>query len=230
MPSSQHYHISKIMDLVIGLRPTSLLDIGAGYGKYGVLCREYLELWDGRQNYDERLRRIDGVEVYECYITPLHKFVYDHVYVGDILKVIDELEFQYDLVLLIDVLEHFKKMEGELLLTKILEKNKGLIISTPKKPTTQTQTFGNIYETHQSKWGKQELANFGSSYFIQDPVSFIGYITKKEHVQNLRSELIMMNLKKNPEASFLISAWKYYIDKYVKKKVLEKIIKKKQTM
>ncbi len=82
MPSSQHYHISKIMDLIIALKPKSVLDIGAGYGKYGVLCREYLELWDGRQNYHERLRRIDSVEIFEKYVTPLHKYVYDHIYIG----------------------------------------------------------------------------------------------------------------------------------------------------
>ena len=50
MPSSQHYHISKIMDLIISVKPFSVLDVGSGFGKYGVLCRKYLELWDGRDN------------------------------------------------------------------------------------------------------------------------------------------------------------------------------------
>ena len=39
------------MDINIALKPFSILDIGSGFGKYGVLCREYLELWDGRQEY-----------------------------------------------------------------------------------------------------------------------------------------------------------------------------------
>jgi hypothetical protein len=51
-----------------------------GFGKYGVLCREYLELWDGRENYHEFKRRIDGVEAYDKYITPIHKFVYNNMY------------------------------------------------------------------------------------------------------------------------------------------------------
>ena len=58
MPSSQHYHISKIMDLIININPMSILDIGTGFGKYGVLCREYLELWDGRHNYSQFLRAL----------------------------------------------------------------------------------------------------------------------------------------------------------------------------
>ncbi len=225
MPSSQHYHISKIMDLIMALKPKSVLDIGAGYGKYGVLCREYLELWDGRQNYYERLRRIDGVEVFENYITPLHKYVYDHIYIGDIIKLVSQIDFKYDLVLLIDVLEHFSKLEGESLMTKLLEKNIGILISTPRKPTVQKEAFGNVYESHRSRWRKQELARFGNSYFINDPVSFIGYISQKEHIQKLKSELILMKIKKSSEVSSLISSWKYYTNKYIKQKVPDSLIK-----
>jgi hypothetical protein len=61
------------MDLVFELDPYSILDIGTGFGKYGVFCREYLELWDGRQNYHEFLRKIDDVEAHGKYITPLHR-------------------------------------------------------------------------------------------------------------------------------------------------------------
>ncbi|PWU79729.1 MAG: hypothetical protein DLM72_15810 [Candidatus Nitrosopolaris wilkensis] len=213
------------MDLIMALKPKSVLDIGAGYGKYGVLCREYLELWDGRQNYYERLRRIDGVEVFENYITPLHKYVYDHIYIGDIIKLVSQIDFKYDLVLLIDVLEHFSKLEGESLMTKLLEKNIGILISTPRKPTVQKEAFGNVYESHRSRWRKQELARFGNSYFINDPVSFIGYISQKEHIQKLKSELILMKIKKSSEVSSLISSWKYYTNKYIKQKVPDSLIK-----
>jgi SAM-dependent methyltransferase len=215
------------MDLVIALKPTSVLDIGAGYGKYGVLCREYLELWDGRQNYNDRIRRIDGIEVFENYITPLHEFVYDHIYVGDVLKVIDKLDVHYDLVLLVDVLEHFIKSNGESLLHKLLKENRGVIISTPRRPTAQKDAFGNAYETHKSRWTKRELSGLGSSYFVRDRISFIGYIGKKEHVQKLKRELVLMNIKKYPNVSFLIEAWKYYSRKYVKKPLAEKIMNKK---
>ena len=73
------------MDCIVTLNPKSVLDVGVGFGKYGVLCREYLELWDGRGEYSQFLRRIDGVEVFANYITPLHKYVYDKVYTQDIL-------------------------------------------------------------------------------------------------------------------------------------------------
>ena len=57
---------------------------------------------------------------------PLHKFVYDNLYTRDISKLADNLDFSYDLVLLIDVLEHFDKAEGRSLLTKILARNEGI--------------------------------------------------------------------------------------------------------
>jgi hypothetical protein len=37
------------MDLIISVKPFSFLDVGSDFGKYGILCREYLELWDGRE-------------------------------------------------------------------------------------------------------------------------------------------------------------------------------------
>jgi 2-polyprenyl-3-methyl-5-hydroxy-6-metoxy-1,4-benzoquinol methylase len=132
MPSSQHYHISKIVSLIITLNPGSVLDIGTGFGKYGMLCREYLELWDGRKKYSEFMRRIDGIEAFEDYITPVHRFVYNNMYIEDALKIVDKLDFKYDLILLIDVLEHFEKSTGRSFLEKMLQLHGGVLVSTPK--------------------------------------------------------------------------------------------------
>jgi SAM-dependent methyltransferase len=206
LPSSQHYHISKIMDLVIGLKPNSVLDIGAGFGKYGILCREYLELWDGRQVYGEFTRRIDAIEAFEEYITPIHKFVYNHVYVDDVLEIIDRLDFSYDLVLLVDVLEHFDKDKGTLLVRKILAKNRGVIISTPKKVSNQIDAFGNEYEIHRSQWTQKELSLFDTSLFLKDDVSLICYIGKEEDVEKLKGNLARMKdtIKKKGDRSLAI--------------------------
>jgi len=180
------------MDLIVTLEPSSVLDVGAGFGKYGVLCREYLELWDGRQKYSEFARRIDAVEAFEEYITPIHRFVYNHVYVDDISKIIDTLDFNYDLVLLIDVLEHFDKNEGVLLARKILAKHGGMIISTPKTVSNQRDAFNNEYEIHRSQWTRQELSDFGNSLFVRDDVSFICFIGKENDVRELEAELKVM--------------------------------------
>lgn len=201
MPSSQYYHVSKILEMIISINPKSVIDIGCGFGKFGVLCREYLELWDGRQKYEFN-RRIDCVEVFHEYISPLHNYVYDKIYNKNILDIIPELNVSYDLVLLIDVLEHFEKQEGEELLKELLKNNKGIIISTPKKPSPQKDAFGNVYETHKSMWSKKELEKLGISHFIKDEVSLICYITlNKTLISEFKREL--KNMKRNKKLSII---------------------------
>jgi hypothetical protein len=218
MPSSQHFQISKIMDIIIALKPSSVLDVGAGFGKYGVLCREYLDLWDGKQQYTFE-SRIDAVEVFSRYITPLHQFVYNNVYTENILALVNKLDFGYDLVLLIDVLEHLKKDDGVMLVTKLLSKNNGILISTPKNPSPQKDAFENIYETHRSKWLKQDFLNIGDCYFISDNISIIVYLKKEQQsfddlekklklLKKGRTKSLIRNLKKRATSiSFVLDIY-----------------------
>ncbi len=164
------------MEMIIALNPDSVLDMGSGFGKFGVLCREYLELWDGRQKYDFR-RRIDCVEVFQQYISPLHQYVYDNVYNEDILNIASRLDVKYELVLLIDVLEHFEKVDGTNLIKTLLTKTECILISTPKKPTPQKDAFDNVYETHRSVWTPNELSSLGHTAFVKDDVSWMTVIS-----------------------------------------------------
>ena len=181
MPSSQYYHISIIMEMIISLNPRSVMDMGSGFGKFGVLCREYLELWDGRQKYEFN-RRIDCVEIFLQYISPLHKYVYDNVYNENIIEIAPKLDTKYDLVLLIDVLEHFEKIDGINLLNTLLAKNESVLIITPKKPTPQKDAFGNVYETHRSRWSVDELVKLGHTSFISDDISLICLISSNSNL------------------------------------------------
>ena len=51
MPFSHFTQLNTILELITLTDPMSMLDIGVGFGKYGVLAREYLELRDGREAY-----------------------------------------------------------------------------------------------------------------------------------------------------------------------------------
>jgi len=118
MPSSHTDQINEIMKLVILTSPKSILDVGVGFGKYGVLSREYLENRDVNKQYSFDWKiRIDGIEGWKDYFSSLYEFAYDHVYNDNALKILEKLELRYDLVLLIDVLEHFEFQNG----LKILE-------------------------------------------------------------------------------------------------------------
>ena len=203
------------MALVVYLKPASILDIGVGFGKYGVLCREYLELWDGRGNYSELHTSIDGVEALKYYITPLHKFFYNRLYDEDAINIIDKIDFAYDLVLLIDVLEHFNKEQGNSLLSKVIRNNKGAIISTPKKVSNQKEAFNNKYEIHKSQWTKDELSAHGESFFLSDTVSHIVYLSNnKDQVASLRTEFLMRKVKQIPAMDFFIRTLNRLTAKY----------------
>ncbi len=187
MPTSHHRQISTIMEAIITLDPQSVLDIGVGFGKYGVLCREYLELWDGREDYHHFLRRIDGIEAFEDYLTPLHSYIYNHVYIGSAQDVIKTIKTSYDLVLLIDVLEHLSEAKGKALIEYILRHHRGILISTPKDIGHQDDAFGNEHEQHVSQWTLRSLRAFGPSISLRDRESHIIYIGTQASVMTYQA-------------------------------------------
>jgi len=164
------------MELVQITKPQSVLDIGIGFGKFGFLCREYLELWDGRNIYDDWRHRIDGIEAFEKYITPVHDRIYDNIYTGDALSVLPTLETTYDLVLLIDVIEHFTIEDGLRLLEMCATRSKACIISTPHDVSSQGDCFDNSYEIHRSQWTWEHFDSFENKSFVQNPNALIAYL------------------------------------------------------
>ncbi len=192
MPTSQYDQIGKILNAVIFLRPRKVLEIGPGFGKYGVLLREYLEYWGTgkKKTYSQWEVTLDAIEAFEEYLTPIHKFVYNTLYVGEAQRIIPSLKETYDLVLLIDVLEHLSKEEGERLLRLLTEKHKTILVSVPRDIGDQKDSFGNPYETHRSSWRLSEFKHYGYVLSLRDPSSIIAIISKdKKRIRTLRAQL-----------------------------------------
>lgn len=161
MPTSYYQTVPAIVSMVLAENPSSILDLGIGFGKYGVLCREALDIPYERYQRDHWRVRIDGVEGYSGYRNPIHDYVYNEVRYGKIEVVLDQVGV-YDVVLLIDVLEHFAKEEGEALLRRILHHTrKALIVSTPVAPAHQEQYMGNTLEHHLSVWQPEDFIRLG---------------------------------------------------------------------
>lgn len=190
MPTSFYNQLNDIVELILLTDPKSILDVGMGFGTYGFLAREYLELWDGKGRYDDRKVRIDGIEVFQKYITPVHDFIYDQVYIGDAIDVLPNLKAIYDLVLIIDVLEHFDDKNGMRLLEECNERGRNIIISTPKDMLPQKSVFGNPYETHKSHWTKNHFDIFTNKFFVSNLRSIICYAgemapaLRKRHIKS----------------------------------------------
>lgn len=173
MPTSNISQVVKIMKLIQLANPLSILDIGVGFGKYGFLSREYLDLWDGGDSYKTWRRRIDGIEIFSDYITPVHHFIYNEIYIGNALELLPNIPQKYDLILLIDVIEHFTFEEGMNLLSLASACAKSILISTPKNMGAQGSVFGNTYETHKFQWKKSHFNGFRQNYLIRDRESII---------------------------------------------------------
>ncbi len=176
MPTSHPHQLNEIMDLVVKVDPRSVLDVGVGFGKYGVLAREYLEFWDGREQYRDWSRRIDGVEVFERYLTPLHAFVYNRVFVGNAADILPTLELRYDLLLLIDVIEHFTREDGLRFLEVCFQQARNVIVSTPREMGVQGTVFGNVHETHRFQWKAEHFTSYPKSVRIDNEHSLLFFI------------------------------------------------------
>ena len=195
MPSSHFYQITGIVEIITAVDPQKLLDIGIGFGKYGFLAREYLELWDGRQKYNDFKRIIDGIEVFPEYIKPIQKNIYNNIFTGNAIDIVSQLILDYNLTLFVDCLEHFSYADGMKVLETLEKKSDNILISVPLFMSHQKDAFGNEFETHKYQWTKKDFKKFQDKFFLMIGNSLIVFIGKdflkvKEKLKNNKKKLI----------------------------------------
>jgi len=159
MPSSTSEHLHYTVKLIRKIQPASVLDCGVGFGKWGFLCREYLDIYAGRVFPEEWKIRIEGIEIFEDYISKLPHlpFIYDKIYIEDMRKALPELlqkKKQFDLIIACDVIEHLPKKDA-LECIKIMKKlGNHIILSVPlgDEWLNNKVVANNPAEKHQSSW------------------------------------------------------------------------------
>ena len=140
--------------------------MGCGSGSYGLLFRDILDRMRSRYTPDEWAVRIDAVDIWREYFTPVHDYVYDNCEVFDVRKTVDgdwpaKLLDVYDVVFMGDVIEHLDKDEGVEVLAALKHHAKLLLISTPITPYKQGAYKRNIHEAHISKWSPEDFRLYG---------------------------------------------------------------------
>lgn len=147
MPSSFASSFSPIVNLLVYIGPTKVIDIGPGWGKYGLACREYLP----------GLQTLHAIEVRQGRL-PTQDAIYDWVYTGDAREATYTPTFwgRWELALLIDVIEHMTIEEGHRLLDTILSAGTSVLVSTPHCFIEQHDEH-NPHETHISLWDYEQL-------------------------------------------------------------------------
>ena len=161
MGTSNWQNISYNIDLVKKLNPKSILDIGVGFGRWGILFREFLEIW-GDRNYSGNWNRIiDGVEIFPDYIKPYHKYFYNNIFIENARDFLKRTGTKYDLINCGDVVEHFEKKAALDLIHLSLDRARYVLINIPTGNNwEQSAINNNEYETHRSIWNKKDFREF----------------------------------------------------------------------
>lgn len=149
MPSSFADSFAPIVKMLVDAQPAAVLDIGPGWGKYGLACREYLQ----------HLVALEAVEVPEGRL-PTQDVIYDVVHESDARKIGSDVFAGFDVVLLVDVIEHMTREEGFELLAAVRATGPHVILATPKLFFHQHDER-NPYEDHVSHWEWTDFERFG---------------------------------------------------------------------
>lgn len=146
MPQSQQSEKGTkiIVDKILINSNRSVIDIGAGEGKWGKLLKGKVNL-------------IDGIEVWKPYINrfKLHS-LYDTLYEIDLRDF--KPDKKYNVVILGDVLEHLKREEALSVLTNLKTQVEIIFLTIPVTVCIQDgNAIGNPYETHHYHWSDKEI-------------------------------------------------------------------------
>lgn len=170
MPTSNLQLAPRILHLIWEVthqldRP-SVLDVGPGLGKYGVLVREYVH----------RQAIVDAVEAEPRYITPRLEAIYDTVAHDDVARWANRrVDFPpYDVVLMVDVIEHLDKPDAMAALERIPS---WAVICTPRHWFQNPEAADWPTETHRSHWEAEDFTSHPRfDYFDQDAYDHHGAI------------------------------------------------------
>lgn len=174
--------------LILGAVETTgarkILDVGAGFGKFGLLIREqYLSSKAKTSELspsDEIV--IDAIEDTKYMLQSRGmKEVYNSVIEESMFTVLNEpflQKHQYDLLLLIDVVEHHPK-DKIIAMIETVAKYSGILISTPKHTVMYEQKYYGDDRHHMSQWEMSDFVMFHDIRIIDNPLSHIFIIPKQ---------------------------------------------------
>jgi hypothetical protein len=174
MATSRWEQLPFIIETLLHINPKTVLDVGVGFGKIGLLIREYLEDMQGRTNPKQWQILINGIEIYKPYhdnsFQPIiyNKIYYDNALNIDDIIILQKIDFkyledhQYDLLTCFDCVEHNKKEDAIILLNKFKKYANKILISIPLGDNWYYNYKGeNIHENHLSDWQEKELNDLG---------------------------------------------------------------------
>lgn len=184
-------------------------------------CKSVLDLGCGPSSPLKNIKNIDysvGVELFKPYLDISKK---QKIHTKYLQKDILNLNFKsnsFDAVILIEVLEHLSKNDGQkiLKLADIWSKKK-VILSTPNQYFPMGIVDNNIHQKHLSGWSIKELRQNG--FKINGVSGFRFFYKKSNDIESLINGKVYQNIKFYPRPFFyginaLFQIPNYYFPKY----------------
>ena len=179
MGTSERWQIPHVLDVLVELQPHTVLDVGAGWGKYGVLTREYAPV-----------TRVDGLDV-----GPPRHPGYDHFYLGDVREIDTVLPPdapRYDLALFQEVLEHLERADGWKVLDRLVARAERVLVTTPVGYRAQ-ENPDHPFENHRSGWFPWE---FGGRYRVHQWRVYPGARSRRLRLPRAWQFLVLLSAKR----------------------------------
>jgi len=156
--------------------PQKALDVGVGFGRWGIIIREFCDVWNSRVLQEDWSTQVEGIEAFEPLISEYHKSFYNNIHIGDARKILPDLcQSRWDIIIFGDVLEHFEKNEGQGLLNLSLDSSEYVMVNIPiGENWPQDVSYKNPYEKHLSVW---DFNDFQGTYLCRYSI-FTDYIDR----------------------------------------------------
>ena len=133
MLTSHPDNIGSILKAISERKPNRILDIGPGFGKYALLIRELFlvekaERGDITPSDTIFIAAVENAKYFQKFLWL--KKLYNEIFWGDVFSMPFSVIESFDLLLLIDVIEHWEKKQWQLFRDAV---NTDILVSTPKK-------------------------------------------------------------------------------------------------
>jgi hypothetical protein len=200
MPLSIWQGIEDCLALIVARRPSAVLDAGIGFGLWGHLLRQYLDVWSGRIQRPHWTTRIDGIEIDPNRVQPHSRHLYSHIYEGDIRDEVPRRarDTQYDIILFGDVIEHLPKTDGlELLHTSAMLARDLVVVRIPLGDGWRVEGR-EPPDHHRSRWYADEFCAFPATLrlyeFWGNPYALVAIdaaeLRRRAAIEDLQRKLI----------------------------------------
>lgn|GEM_PF-208395 len=128
---SNWQHLPFCVETLLAIAPRRVLDLGIGFGRWGMLVREFCDEWQGRGHRENWRVHLEGVEARPEHVEEYHHFFYNWVHVGDASRLLQQTDERWDLIICGDVLQDWPKETATRVLARALDLADYVLVCIP---------------------------------------------------------------------------------------------------